>query len=174
MNTKYQISHLTLTSLLFFLLLTACSTTDRLPEGETLYTGIGTVSYVDQGGKDQDSRHQLQKGGVIVAIADAAQQVKHAFEGKSYRTTKESGIDSALLALTPDERGAEKLAFEPVEEEIEAVLAYPPNNSFFGSSRVRTPLPIGLWAYNAWGAHGRLRRCGSSFPGNPAENGPGA
>ena len=165
MKNKYQISHLTsyifpLTSspfrgirggLLFFLLLTACSTTDRLPEGETLYTGIGTVSYVDQGGKDQDSRHQLQKGGVIVAIADAAQQVKKAFEGKSYRTTKESSIDSALLALTPDERGAEKLAFEPVEEEIEAVLAYPPNNSFFGSSRVRTPLPIGLWAYNAWG-----------------------
>ena len=147
MKNKFQI----LPHFLLLLLLAGCSTTDRLPEGETLYTGIGTVSYVDQGGKDKNSRHQQQKGGVIVAIADAAQQVKHAFEGKSHSTTKESSIDTALLSLTPDEREVEALAFEPVEEELEAVLAYPPNNSFFGSSRVRTPLPIGLWAYNAWG-----------------------
>lgn len=33
--------------------------------------------------------------------------------------------------------------------ETEAALSYPPNNSFFGSSSVRTPLPIGLWLYNA-------------------------
>ena len=46
----------------FLLLLSACSTTDRLPEGETLYTGIGTVSYVDQGGKDKDSHQHHQKG----------------------------------------------------------------------------------------------------------------
>ena len=110
------------------------------------------MSYVDQGGKDKDSHQYHQKGGVIVAIADAAQHVKSAFEGKKrHVNTKESAIDSSILALTPDERDAEDLAFEPVEEEIEAVLAYPPNNSFFGSSRVRTPLPIGLWAYNAWG-----------------------
>jgi len=36
------------------LLLAACSTTSHLPEGETLYTGIGVVSYVDQGGKDRN------------------------------------------------------------------------------------------------------------------------
>ncbi|MBQ9362092.1 MAG: BamA/TamA family outer membrane protein [Bacteroidaceae bacterium] len=34
-------------------------------------------------------------------------------------------------------------------EEAEAALAYPPNNSFFGSSSIRTPLPVGLWVYNA-------------------------
>ena len=164
MKTKFQISSLiaaseprppqtsNLIGVGFLLLLSACSTTDRLPEGETLYTGIGTVSYVDQGGKDKGSHQHHQKGGVIVAIADAAQHVKSAFEGKKrHVNTKESTIDSSILALTPDERDAEDLAFEPVEEEIEAVLAYPPNNSFFGSSRVRTPLPIGLWAYNAWG-----------------------
>ena len=150
MKTKFQISKLI--GVGFLLLLSACSTTDRLPEGETLYTGIGTVSYVDQGGKDKDSHQYHQKGGVIVAIADAAQHVKSAFEGKKrHVNTKESAIDSSILALTPEERDAEDLAFEPVEEEIEAVLAYPPNNSFFVSSRVRTPLPIGLWAYNAWG-----------------------
>jgi outer membrane protein assembly factor BamA len=33
--------------------------------------------------------------------------------------------------------------------EAEAALAYPPNNALFGSSSVRTPLPIGLWLYNA-------------------------
>lgn len=32
--------------------------------------------------------------------------------------------------------------------EVEAALAYAPNNSFMGSSSVRTPLPIGLWIYN--------------------------
>ncbi|MDR1919196.1 MAG: BamA/TamA family outer membrane protein [Tannerellaceae bacterium] len=34
-------------------------------------------------------------------------------------------------------------------EETEAALAYPPNNALFGSSSVRTPLPVGLWMYNA-------------------------
>ncbi len=32
--------------------------------------------------------------------------------------------------------------------EVEAALAHAPNNSFMGSSSVRTPLPIGLWIYN--------------------------
>ncbi|MBR4590454.1 MAG: BamA/TamA family outer membrane protein [Bacteroidaceae bacterium] len=32
--------------------------------------------------------------------------------------------------------------------EVEAALAYEPNNSFMGSSSMRTPLPIGLWIYN--------------------------
>ena len=40
---------------------------------------------------------------------------------------------------------AEALALE----EAEAALAYPPNNSLFGSSSLRSPLPIGLWIYNA-------------------------
>ncbi|NDW13852.1 hypothetical protein D0T50_13270 [Bacteroides sp. 214] len=32
--------------------------------------------------------------------------------------------------------------------EIEAALAKAPNNSLFGSSSIRTPLPFGLWFYN--------------------------
>lgn len=34
-------------------------------------------------------------------------------------------------------------------DEVEAALAYAPNASFMGSSSVRSPLPIGLWLYNA-------------------------
>ena len=35
-------------------------------------------------------------------------------------------------------------------EEVEAALATAPNNSFLGSSTMRTPLPIGLWFYNGF------------------------
>ena len=35
-------------------------------------------------------------------------------------------------------------------EEIEAALAYPPNNAIFGSSSLRTPFPFGLWIYNGF------------------------
>ena len=34
--------------------------------------------------------------------------------------------------------------------EIEAALAYPPNNALLGSSSIRIPLPFGLWVYNAF------------------------
>lgn len=33
--------------------------------------------------------------------------------------------------------------------EVEAALAYPPNNALLGSSSIRTPFPFGLWMYNA-------------------------
>lgn len=33
-------------------------------------------------------------------------------------------------------------------EEVEAALAYPPNNAVFGSSSLRWPFPFGLWVYN--------------------------
>ena len=36
--------------------------------------------------------------------------------------------------------------------EVEGALSYSPNNSFFGSSKIRTPLPIGLWIYNSMDA----------------------
>lgn len=34
-------------------------------------------------------------------------------------------------------------------EELEGALAFEPNNSLFGSSTMRSPLPIGLWIYNS-------------------------
>ena len=148
-----NISYITyyIASAALMMLLAACSTTSHLPEGETLYTGIGVVSYVDQGGKDRNGIRNTAKGGVIVALADAAEQVKNAFSGKqkTKASTAEEGAQPSQVEAETTETDA--LALEPVEEEIEAVIAYPPNNSFFGSSRIRTPLPLGLLAYNAWG-----------------------
>ena len=44
-------------------------------------------------------------------------------------------------------------------EEVNAALAKSPNNAFFGSSSVRTPLPIGLWIYNGFaGSTGKFGR----------------
>ena len=34
--------------------------------------------------------------------------------------------------------------------EAKVAFVSPPNNALFGSSRYRTPLPVGLWAYNAF------------------------
>ena len=141
-----NISHITyyIASATLMLLLAACSTTSHLPEGETLYTGIGTVSYVDQGGKDRNGIRNTTKGGVIVALADAAEQVKNALSGK--QKTKKADANNEAQG-EPEATETDAQALEPVEEEIEAVIAYPPNNSFFGSSRIRTPLPIGLMAF---------------------------
>lgn len=49
---------------------------------------------------------------------------------------------------THDKKGtyAESVALD----EVNAALAYAPNASFMGSSSVRSPLPIGLWVYNAY------------------------
>lgn len=41
-------------------------------------------------------------------------------------------------------------ASEAAKEEIEAALAYAPNNALLGSSSIRTPFPIGLWFYNGF------------------------
>lgn len=150
------------------LMMVACSTTSHLPEGETLYTGIGTVNYVDQG--DAGKKGVNSESGVIVAIADAATDVVDAFTGK-----KGKGTATSPAAMTEKDRRrllkevakTNKDALEPAQTEVEGVLDYAPNNAFFGSSYVRTPLPIGLWAYNAWGAsqkglgHWLYKRIGS-------------
>ena len=86
------LSSLALLGLLAFLL-TSCSTTENLPEGAVLYTGIKKI------------------------------------EVKNEDKTKPG--EAAL-------------------EEVEAALAYPPNNALLGSSSIRVPFPFGLWVYNAF------------------------
>ena len=39
---------------------------------------------------------------------------------------------------------------EAALDEVEAALAYPPNNAIFGSSSYQFPIPFGLWMYNAF------------------------
>ena len=75
------------------LLLSACSTTKNLPEGETLYTGIDKLEVVNE--------------------------------------------DKTLAGVT-------------ALTEVEAALAYAPNNAIFGSSSLRWPIPFGLWVYNGF------------------------
>ena len=38
---------------------------------------------------------------------------------------------------------------DAVLNSIEEALSFPPNNALLGSSTVRTPIPLGLWTYNA-------------------------
>ena len=78
---------------LLCILLSACSTTKNLPEGETLYTGIGKLEVVNE--------------------------------------------DKTLVGVT-------------ALTEVEAALAYAPNNAILGSSSLRWPVPFGLWVYNAF------------------------
>ena len=72
-------------------IITSCSTTRNLPEGEILYTGIDKMEILN-----------------------------------------EDKTDAGITALT----------------EVEAALAYAPNNAIFGSSSMRWPVPFGLWVYN--------------------------
>jgi outer membrane protein assembly factor BamA len=69
---------------------------------------------------------------------------------------------STTRRLPPDERlytGIRKIevtdedrseAGDEAMREIEAALAFPPNNAFFGSSQLRVPFPFGLWMYNTF------------------------
>lgn len=84
---KYRILYL------FFLLVlvSACSTTKLIPEGEELYTGIKKI--------------EIEK-------------------------PKDMKLDPEL------------------ESTLSSPLDYPPNNALLGSSSIRIPFPIGLWAYN--------------------------
>jgi hypothetical protein len=78
---------------LLCILLSACSTTKNLPEGEILYTGIEKLEVVNE--------------------------------------------DKTLAGIT-------------ALTEVEAALAYAPNNAIFGSSSLRWPIPFGLWVYNGF------------------------
>lgn len=40
--------------------------------------------------------------------------------------------------------------FVTTQEEVEAALACEPNGALFGSSRIRSPFPVGLWVWNAF------------------------
>lgn len=101
--------------------LTGCSTTRNLPEEEQLYIGVSDIVYEDS----PEARYRV-----------ALENLPHA-----------SKAEKAALKQQRDEAQAE---FEVAQTEVEAVLAYPPNNALFGSSSLRSPLPFGLWTYNAF------------------------
>lgn len=132
--------------------LTACSTTRALPEDEQLYTGIEKIDYQDDPARMRKKKYR-DSTGVIIAVADAVQAVEKLLDGKMPKN-----VDSLLHVkreLTKEEIKALKQLqkqneadFATAKEEVEAVLAYPPNNSIFGSSSMSWPWKIGLWVHN--------------------------
>lgn len=133
-------------------LLVCCSTTRAIPEGEQLYTGIKEITY-----NEKQTIIKKKKGndstGVITAVADAAQAVNDVLTGKATINPNNPLIKKE--ELTKEERKEQKAEqaqeeadFATAKEEVEAVLAYPPNNSIFGSSSMSWPWKIGLWIHN--------------------------
>ena len=160
------------------LLLPSCSETKHLAEGETLYTGIEAISWdgapkrYKRGGAEPDS------AGVITSIAGAIDAVGNVLDGISAGGTSDGtpATNGGSQPLTPEaedslrrQADADPEAFATAREEVEAVLAYAPNNALFGSSSVRTPLPFGLWSYNALvnHRHGLRKWMFKTFAANP-------
>lgn len=146
--------------LLAALFLASCSTTEKIPDGEQLYVGINKIDYNAQ--PQRKTKIRRDSVGVITTISDAVKVVDDALSGKLDDGLLGKLKDDAKGVLTPEEeRTAERKAeeesheanmkaFEKAKEEVEAVLAYPPNNALFGSSYHRSPLQLGLWFYNGF------------------------
>ena len=133
--------------LLLCLLLSACSLTKNLPEGETLYRGIKSIDY--------DKRPRItddgQQEGVITALADAYTTVEGLLSGDaSVLNTEEAMDEKAVRDSIRRASEKDKAAYESAKEEVEAVLSYAPNGAFMGSSFVTHPFPIKLLIYNRY------------------------
>jgi len=135
------------------MLSTGCSTTEHLPEGDVLYTGISEIAYGHKA-KSKGAKTSSDSTGVITAVAHAYNAVEDLLSGnvnaqdiRSFLTHTDSLSREERDSL---ERSAVILeqATDAVREEVDAALAYPPNNSVFSSSSARWPFPIGLWFYN--------------------------
>ncbi len=137
--------------LILLLLPAGCSTTSNLPEDELLYIGIKDITYSD---KPKASKKQKRDSvGVIASIGEAVSSIDRLIEGGNIAEAAE--LLPTPKVLTKEEIKAAKALeessiknFEKAQDEVEAVLAYPPNYAIFGSSKYRSPLQIGLWLHN--------------------------
>ena len=67
-----------------------------------------------------------------------------------------TGIERIVVT---DPANKHRRGADEVLGKVEEALAYPPNNALLGSSTTRTPLPLGLWMYNAHvGKKGRFHQ----------------
>ena len=130
------------------LLLSACSETKNLAEGELLYVGIKRIDYDKHRPAPVDTARQK---GVIAALGDAYNTVAGLLQQENHAAT------SVLAPKADDKMQQDSLRnlqrqdrenYDLARAEVEAVLAKAPNNSLLGSSYHRFPLPIGLWLYN--------------------------
>lgn len=136
------------------LVLAACSTTSAIPDGEQLYTGIRKITYNEQ---QRPTSHNLKKDsvGVITAVGTAARAVSEALSSGNASSIANAMAENKKQ-LTKEEQKAikqqqkqDEADLSTAKSEVEAVLAYPPNNSLLGSSYVHSPLQIGLWIHNS-------------------------
>lgn len=143
--------------LLFTLVLTACSVTDHIPEGEQLYGGIKSITY--DLGKETSAKKRLtavhDSAGVITSIAEAVETVSKVVNGTGHMSSLSELQHRELNTLTQKERRwlknqarAEQRTLAKTQEEVAAVLAYEPNGALFGSSSITTPWKFGLWMYD--------------------------
>lgn len=152
-----------LTAILSLLFLAACSTTERLPEGEQLYLGIKSIHYTDgrHKVKEDKEKHNAEteenEEGVITSIADAVTSVQALIEGRITDTTPDGQLSDSNGKPSREERRiqaalrqSEAEAYATAREEVSAALAYEPNSSLFGSSSLTSPWKLGLWAYNRY------------------------
>ena len=133
--------------LVLCLLVSSCSITSGLPEGEKLYRGIKSIDY-DKGPRKEKT---AEEEGVITALADAYTTVEGLLTGdasvlKSEEVMDEKALRDSLRHVSEKDR----LAYEAAKEEVEAVLSYAPNGALMGSSFVTHPFPIKLLIYNKY------------------------
>ena len=146
-----RLAHTTLL-LLALALLAACSSTSHLPEGETLYTGISRISY-----GEIEKPTNADTAGVIKTIGTAVANIGQMITpGKATTTTSASIAQPTTDGDAKAQKAAAKLqakrdaeALATAKTEVEAILAFPPNGSLFGSSTMRSPFTPGLWLYNS-------------------------
>ena len=154
-----------LTLIIICLTLWGCSTTKTIPEGEQLYTGISQITFDETERKQSKQKQEsADSTGVITAIDDAVETVGNLFSGEvatDFLAPKEPAPEPTPEQLAQEKKREKDLEehFSVVEEELNAVLSYPPNGSIFGSSSLRSPLQFRLRIYNScYDSHGGIRR----------------
>jgi len=133
---------------LLILLLSSCSETKHLADGEILYVGIKEVAY----DRPMKQEAETDSTGVITALGNAYNTVSGLLSGNT--SAKEA---LQRIELSKEQKDSiktiskqDKEAYATAKSEVEGVLAYSPNNSLMGSSYYRQPLAIGLWTYNRY------------------------
>ena len=132
------------------MLVQACSTTDKIPEGEQLYTGIKSITYDLPTAKSKQRRNSkavADSAGVITSIANAVEAIDRAVNGGQKHSVSmaelekrdPSSLTTAERKMIEHKEADAKANLAAMRTEVEAVLAYPPNGALFGSSTFTSP-----------------------------------
>ena len=152
--TSNQLKHIISFSLIL-LCLQACSLTKNLPEEEQLYVGIEKIDYNNV----PQTKRKIRRDsvGVITTIGDVVNTVSDVLAGTStladLANVRKDDITTVSESQDADSNENQTIlrnAVKTAKTEVNAVLAYSPNNALFGSSSLRSPLQFELWFYNAF------------------------